>query len=75
MVSDQLTVMNSAYAPHSIHFNLLGTDRTINSNWAVDGSELAMKKALRKGDYSTLNLYFLKRVGGAFGVSHPLLST
>ena len=67
MLANQLTVMNNAYAPHSIHFNLVGTDRTINSNWASDGNELAMKKALRKGTYSDLNLYFLKSVGGAFG--------
>ena len=66
-LADQLTVMNKAYAPHSIHFNLKGTDRTINAVWARDGNELAMKRALRKGSYSALNLYFLKDVGGAFG--------
>lgn len=66
-LSNQLSVMNSAFAPQSIHFNLRGTDRTINANWASDGNELAMKRALRKGTYSALNIYFLKSVGGAFG--------
>ncbi|KAH8910356.1 zincin [Coniochaeta sp. PMI_546] len=67
MLSDQLSVMNAAYAPHGISFTLKGTDRTINSNWASDGSELAMKKALRKGTYRSLNLYFLKDLGSNLG--------
>ncbi|KLU82293.1 metalloprotease 1, partial [Magnaporthiopsis poae ATCC 64411] len=66
-LADQLKVLNSNYAPHGISFALKGTDRTINSNWAVDGDPLAMKKALRKGSYRTLNLYFLKSVGGNLG--------
>lgn len=59
--------MNTAYAPYGISFVLKGTDRTINSNWASDGSELAMKKALRKGTYRSLNLYFLKDLGDNLG--------
>ncbi|KAI1505770.1 hypothetical protein F5X99DRAFT_367635 [Biscogniauxia marginata] len=64
MVNDQLAVLNAAYAPHSITFNLVSTDWTVNSNWAADGSELAMKRALRKGTYADLNLYFLGNLGG-----------
>ncbi|CAJ2502048.1 Uu.00g049010.m01.CDS01 [Anthostomella pinea] len=63
----QLSFMNSAYSPNGIHFNLAGTDRTVNSAWASDGAEIAMKKTLRKGDYSALNLYFLKSLGGNLG--------
>ena len=59
--------MNAAYAPQGISFVLKGTDRTINSNWANDNSELAMKKALRKGTYRSLNLYFLKSLSGNLG--------
>lgn len=59
--------MNAAYAPHDIQFVHKGTDRTINSNWANDNSELTMKKALRKGTYRTLNLYFYKSLGDNFG--------
>jgi hypothetical protein len=46
---------------------LKGTTRTVNSAWATDGNELAMKKALRKGDYSTLNVYFQTDAGGYLG--------
>jgi hypothetical protein len=75
MLSDQLAVMNSDYAPHGISFTLKGTDRTVNANWAVDGNgnELAMKKALRKGTYRTLNLYFLKDLGQNLGILHSPL--
>ncbi|KAI0883098.1 Metalloprotease [Annulohypoxylon maeteangense] len=64
MIADQLAVMNKDYSPHGITFNLVGTDYTVNSNWASDGSELAMKRALRKGTYSDLNVYFLGNLGG-----------
>lgn len=51
--------MNTAYAPYSISFVQADADWTVNSNWASDGAELAMKKALRKGTYADLNLYFI----------------
>ena len=69
MLSDQLAVLNSAYAPQGIAFTLKGTDRTVNANWAKDGNELAMKKALRKGTYKSLNLYFLADLGSNLGKS------
>lgn len=58
-LNSQLAVLNKAYAPHSISFVQAGADWTINSNWANDRSELAMKKALRKGTYADLNVYFM----------------
>ncbi|KAI1108550.1 metalloprotease [Nemania sp. NC0429] len=64
MLTNQLSVMNSAYGPHGISFNLVGSDWTVNSNWAADGNEQAMKKALRKGTYADLNVYFLGNLGG-----------
>lgn len=70
MLTNQLNVLNEAFAPHDIAFVLKGTDRTINRAWATDSSnsELAMKRQLRKGDYKTLNLYFMKSlVDDAFG--------
>lgn len=51
--------MNTAFAPHGISFTLAGTDWTVNSNWANDGSEITMKRSLRKGTYADLNLYFV----------------
>ncbi|KAK3352121.1 hypothetical protein B0H65DRAFT_144868 [Neurospora tetraspora] len=67
MINNQVSTLNTAYAPHNIQFTLKGTDYTVNSNWASDGSELAMKKALRKGTYKDLNLYILKDLGDALG--------
>ncbi|KAF6828766.1 metalloprotease [Colletotrichum plurivorum] len=67
MLSDQLAVLNSDYAPHGVSFNLVETTRTINPTWAADGNEMAMKRALRKGGYNALNLYFLRDIGGPFG--------
>ncbi|KAI0133013.1 metalloprotease [Xylariales sp. AK1849] len=58
-LDDQLAVMNERYAPHGISFTEGGRDWTINSNWAKDGAETAMKTALRKGTYADLNLYFV----------------
>ncbi|KXJ91874.1 metalloprotease [Microdochium bolleyi] len=62
-LSQQVVVLNNAYAPYGVHFNLKGTDRTVNSQWANNQNELAMKRALRKGGYSALNLYFQKSAG------------
>lgn len=37
----------------------------------VTGAELEMKSALRKGDYKTLNLYFITRLrGNALGYAY-----
>lgn len=55
-------------APHKIKFDLQGITRTINANWSYDGDEYGMKKALRKGDYKTLNVYFQENTyDGSFG--------
>ncbi|KAI1816662.1 metalloprotease [Poronia punctata] len=64
MLDDQISVMNDAYGPHGITFQLAGADWTVNANWAADGAEQQMKKALRKGTYSDLNIYFLGNLGG-----------
>ncbi|KAH8672373.1 metalloprotease [Ilyonectria robusta] len=58
MLSDQLAVLNKDFAPYNVAFNLLGTDRTVNTGWSADSNEIAMKQSLRKGTYSNLNIYF-----------------
>ncbi|KAI9149627.1 metalloprotease MEP1 [Paramyrothecium foliicola] len=58
-VQRQLEYLNQAYAPHEISFNLIATDFTVNTSWAAGNGEMAMKRSLRKGDYSTLNAYFV----------------
>lgn len=66
-MEDQLAVMNANFAPNGISFNLIDTTRTINEEWANDWDELAMKQALRKGGYDSLNVYFQKSIGGNLG--------
>ncbi|QIX01862.1 hypothetical protein AMS68_007379 [Peltaster fructicola] len=60
MVNQQLSALNTMYKPFGITFNLVATDFTANDAWAVAaGSDMdACKKALRKGKYADLNLYF-----------------
>ncbi|KAJ0359154.1 hypothetical protein COL154_008564 [Colletotrichum chrysophilum] len=58
-LDEQLAVLNTAYAPHDISFVEVGADWTVNSNWAADRAEVAMKTALRKGTYADLNVYFV----------------
>lgn len=59
MLKQQLKVMNERYNPHDIKFKWASADWTINNTWANDGSWLDMKKALHKGTYADLNLYFI----------------
>ncbi|KAK4104429.1 metalloprotease MEP1-like protein [Parathielavia hyrcaniae] len=69
MLTAQLNTLNQAFAPHSIQFSLKGTTRTVNANWAADGNgyEMTMKRALRKGTYRSLNVYFLRDMGNNLG--------
>jgi len=67
MLADQFKVLQDTFAPHGFTFTLKGTDFTINTSWADDGNELAMKRQLRKGTYSDLNVYFHRNLGGNFG--------
>lgn len=57
-LNNQLRVLNDAYAPHGISFTQAGADWTVNSQYANDQAETAMKRALRKGTYADLNVYF-----------------
>ncbi|KAI0477048.1 hypothetical protein GGR56DRAFT_386619 [Xylariaceae sp. FL0804] len=66
-MNDQFTYMQEAYAPYGITFNLVDIDYTIDTTWASDGAEIEMKKALRQGDYSTLNIYFVNDLGNLLG--------
>lgn len=67
MLSDQFSVLEKTFAPAGFTFTLKNTTYTLNTTWAFDGDEFAMKKALRQGSYKTLNIYFLKDLGGYFG--------
>jgi hypothetical protein len=41
--------------------------RTVNNNWASGSGEFSMKSALRKGDASVLNAYFVNFSNGVLG--------
>ncbi|KAH7033682.1 uncharacterized protein B0I36DRAFT_362324 [Microdochium trichocladiopsis] len=64
VVNAQVAALNKAYAPWNISFKLLGTDWTVNQTWADDLDSMAMKAALRKGTYKTLNIYFQRTIMG-----------
>lgn len=61
-------MINDAYSSTGYSFNLVGTDFTSNDQWAAaeygSNEEAAMKRALKQGSYSDLNLYFLSDLGG-----------
>lgn len=50
--------MQDAYRNASISYRLKGVTREVNDTWARNDDEIGMKNALRKGSYSTLNVYF-----------------
>ncbi len=71
-ISQQVTVLNNAYASSGFSFSLAGTDTTVNSRWYTglrSGSkaEKDMKKALRKGDMGDLNIYTANLGGSLLG--------
>jgi hypothetical protein len=64
----QVAALNQAYKDTGFAFNLLDTTWTADDLWAVgatDDDTLAMKTALRKGTYQTLNLYFQTDLAGS----------
>ncbi|KAL1999203.1 hypothetical protein VTN02DRAFT_4890 [Thermoascus thermophilus] len=58
MITAQFSYLQQAYANTTISYKLRGVDRRINDTWARNGDDLAMKTALRKGTYNTLNVYY-----------------
>lgn len=57
-VQRQFTYLASSFANSSIAYRLVAVTRTTNDLWARNGDDLAMKRALRRGSYSSLNIYF-----------------
>ena len=54
----KLSALQNAYKHASMSYRLQGITRSVNNTWARNGDDLEMKNELRKGDYSTLNIYF-----------------
>jgi hypothetical protein len=74
MVANQIGELQSAYASSNISFALVETDYTVNDTWATDVNDVDMKLALRKGNYSALNIYFQTNLSTtAYGEPSQLL--
>jgi hypothetical protein len=58
MIQDQFAYLAEAYTNASIGYRLAGVTRVTNDTWAANGDDIAMKTALRRGTYSTLNIYY-----------------
>ncbi|KAF9527474.1 hypothetical protein CPB83DRAFT_397573 [Crepidotus variabilis] len=69
-ITNQISVMNTAYAGAGITWSLAGTTRTQNSDWFSNvgpgtSQQTAMKKALRQGGANALNVYLVGFKSGA----------
>ncbi len=64
---DQIDFLNEGFRDTDFFFLHKGTSWTINANWANNSDDLAMKKALRRGDHRTLNIYVQQTLGNANG--------
>ncbi|MBI4853699.1 MAG: zinc metalloprotease [Acidobacteria bacterium] len=71
MITNQMNVLNNAYAAWGYSFNLVSVDRTTNSTWYAAGpgttAQNQMKNALRKGTADDLNIYTNSPGGGLLG--------
>lgn len=69
-ISQQIAVLNAAYAAAGFTFNLVQTTTTANNTWytCTGGTcESQMKNALRQGGAGTLNIYSNNMGGGLLG--------
>ncbi|GAB1193135.1 hypothetical protein APSETT444_002338 [Aspergillus pseudonomiae] len=57
-ISDEMVADQNAYQNATISYRLQGVTRSVNDTWARNEDEMAMKTALRRGSYRTLNVYF-----------------
>lgn len=73
-VTAQFDALNRDFKGTGVSFALKDTTYTVNKEWAtfsVDSQpqvELAMKKALRKGSYAALNVYYRPLGDGLLGI-------
>ena len=70
-ITDQMAVLNNAYAASGTSFNLVSTVRTTNATW-FDGcynstTEMQMKNSLRQGSADDLNIYSCNPSNGILG--------
>ena len=69
-ITDQISVLNSAYGASGFSFSLSGTNDANNDAWYTTtggSSETAMKTALRQGGSNALNIYSNNMGSGLLG--------
>lgn len=69
-ITDQMSVLNAAYAQYNFSFNLISVDRTTNATWyngCYGSAEGPMKSALHKGSADDLNIYSCNPSNGILG--------
>ncbi|KAI9750192.1 MAG: hypothetical protein M1815_001941 [Lichina confinis] len=54
----QFDRLSGSFARYGIFFDLKAVTRTVNDTWAAGSDERVMKRALRRGTYAALNIYF-----------------
>ncbi len=67
MITDQVAVLNAAFATTNFQFTHLSTDRTNNTTWSSGSSESQFKSALAIDPAHTLNFYTGNLSGGLLG--------
>lgn len=70
-ITNQIAVLNAAFASTPFQFNLVFTNTTANNNWYTAGpgtiTQAQMKNALRQGSADDLNMYVSSPGGGLLG--------
>ncbi|KID74167.1 metalloprotease MEP1, partial [Metarhizium brunneum ARSEF 3297] len=68
-IDSQMKVLNNAFAPSNLTFNLNGTTWNQNASWAMHPKDFEMdyKTKLHKGTSRTLNLYYLPGIYDGLG--------
>jgi hypothetical protein len=71
-ITKQISILNAAYSSSGFSFDLVSTDTTVNTRWysglrSGSKAEKDMKRALRKGDMGTLNIYTANLGGSLLG--------
>lgn len=57
-MNDQHAALKKAYEPYGISFALREVNFVVDDAWARGLNELSMKRSLRRGSYTSLNIYF-----------------
>lgn len=68
-LTKQVEVLNTDFGPAGISFVHRDTTHTVNETWALNNDDLGMKRALHRGSYRDLNVYFITQVDDYLGFS------